>query len=429
MNCCEIASVDGLEVIDSRARPTLMARVTLGSGAQGVAMVPSGASKGEREAVELRDGDPKRYLGLGVTKALHHLETRIAGALRGLDAADQRAVDAALMRLDGTKNKGKLGANATLGISLATARAAADSHGQPLYRWLGGVNACTLPVPMMNILNGGEHADNTVDFQEFMIAPWGAPTFADALRWGCEVYMALRSTLKKKGLSTGVGDEGGFAPDLKSNAQALELIEAAIESAGLKVGKDVALALDVAASSFYDKKSGKYVLEGEGRTISTRELVKIYETLMKSHPIISIEDGLAEGDWEGWAAMTAKLGGKTQLVGDDIFCTNPEILAKGIEKKVGNAILIKLNQIGTLTETLDCMALAARHGYRSMVSHRSGETEDTTIADVAVATNAGQIKTGAPARSERVAKYNRLLQIEAELGNAAVYAGKTAFRG
>ena len=429
MKCFTIASVDGLEVLDSRARPTLLARVTLCDGSSGEALVPSGASKGEREAVELRDGNMKRYAGLGVTKALAHLRGPIAKALNGLPAADQREVDAALLRADGTANKSKLGANATLAASLATGHAAAQAHDLPLYRYLGGVNACTLPVPMLNILNGGEHADNTVDFQEFMIVPWGAPHFSDALRWGCEVYYALKSTLKKKGLSTGVGDEGGFAPDLKSNAEALDLMTAAIRTAGLEPGRDVAFALDVAASSFYDKKSKKYHLEGEGKSADAAGMIATYEKLAKAHPIISIEDGLAEGDWSGWAALTKKLGDQLQLVGDDIFCTNPEIVQRGIKEGVANAVLIKLNQIGTLTETLDCINLAMRNNYRTVISHRSGETEDATIADVAVATGAGQIKTGAPARSERVAKYNRLLAIEYELGNAAVYAGKTAFTG
>jgi enolase len=424
-----IKSIRGLEILDSRARPTLSVTLTLSDGSSGVAMVPSGASKGEREAVELRDGDKARYTGLGVRNALRNVEETLAQALLGRDAADQRGLDEAMIALDGTNNKGKLGANALLGVSLANARAVAQARGLPLYRHLGGDQAVLLPVPMLNILNGGEHADNNVDFQEFMILPWGAPDFSNAIRWGCEVYYALKSTLKKKGLSTGVGDEGGFAPDLRSNAEALELIGDAITAAGLKPGRDVALGLDVAASSFFDKAKGKYLLAGEGRELDAAGMIAEYEKLCNAHPIISIEDGLAEGDWDGWKALTARLGGKVQLVGDDNFVTNPAILKRGIEQGCANAILIKLNQIGTLTETLDCIALAARHDYRTVISHRSGETEDTSIADVAVATCAGQLKTGAPARSERVAKYNRLLAIEAELGSAARYAGRGAFRG
>ena len=417
-----IAAVGAREILDSRGNPTVEVEVLLEDGAFGRAAVPSGASTGAFEAVELRDGG-KRYLGKGVQKAVSGVLDKISGVVVGLDADDQRLVDQAMLDLDGTHNKAKLGANAILGVSLATAKAAAESSGLPLFRYVGGPNAHLLPVPMMNIVNGGSHADSNVDVQEFMIAPIGAATFREALQHGAEVYHALKSVLKKKGLSTGLGDEGGFAPNLDSNRAALDLIAEAVKSAGFALGKDIALAMDVAASEFFDKK--KYVFEGTKQ--STDQMVAYYADLVDSYPIVSIEDPLDEEDWDGWKAMTDALGTKTQLVGDDLFVTNVERLQRGIDGGQANAMLVKVNQIGSLTETLDAVELAHRAGFRNMMSHRSGETEDTTIADLAVATNCGQIKTGAPARSDRVAKYNQLLRIEDELGDAARYAGRGAF--
>jgi len=417
-----IAAVGAREILDSRGNPTVEVEVQLEDGAFARAAVPSGASTGAFEAVELRDGG-SRYLGKGVGKAVKAVIEEIGPAVEGLEADDQRLVDQAMLDLDATPNKAKLGANAILGVSLAVARAAADSAGLPLYRYVGGPNAHLLPVPMMNILNGGAHADTNVDIQEFMIAPIGAPTFGEALRQGTEVYHALKAVLKKQGLATGVGDEGGFAPDLKSNRAALDLIAEAIDAAGLKLGTDIALALDVAASEFCT--DGAYTFEGA--TKSAAEMTSYYAELVAAYPIISIEDPLDEDDWEGWKTITDQLGTKTQLVGDDLFVTNVERLARGISGGQANALLVKVNQIGSLTETLDSVELAHRSGFRCMMSHRSGETEDTTIADLAVATNCGQIKTGAPARSERVAKYNQLLRIEDELGQAARYAGAAAF--
>lgn len=417
-----IAAVGAREILDSRGNPTVEVEVQLDDGAFARAAVPSGASTGAFEAVELRDGGD-RYLGKGVGKAVKAVLEDIGPAIEGLEADDQRLVDQAMLDLDGTPNKAKLGANAILGVSLAVARAAADSAGLPLYRYVGGPNAHLLPVPMMNILNGGAHADTNVDIQEFMIAPIGAPTFGEALRQGAEVYHALKSVLKKQGLATGVGDEGGFAPDLKSNRAALDLIADAIGSTGLKLGTDIVLALDVAASEFCEK--GVYTFEGASKTAA--EMTAYYAELVAAYPIVSIEDPLDEDDWDGWKTITEQLGSKTQLVGDDLFVTNVERLQRGITGGQANALLVKVNQIGSLTETLDSVELAHRSGYRCMMSHRSGETEDTTIADLAVATNCGQIKTGAPARSERVAKYNQLLRIEDELGEAARYAGAAAF--
>lgn len=417
-----IEAVDAREILDSRGNPTVEVEVLLEDGAFGRAAVPSGASTGAFEAVELRDGG-KRYGGKGVRKAVNAVVEGIGPAITGLEADDQRLVDQAMLDLDATPNKGKLGANAILGASLAVARAASQSAGLALYRYVGGPNAHLLPVPMMNILNGGAHADTNVDVQEFMIAPVGAPTFREAVQQGAEVYHALKSVLKKKGLATGVGDEGGFAPDLPSNRDALDLIADAVKAAGLKLGKDVVLALDVAATEFHTK--GKYAFEGKKK--SAAEMVDYYTELVSSYPIVSIEDPLDEEDWAGWKAITDSLGDRVQLVGDDLFVTNVERLQRGITGGQANALLVKVNQIGSLTETLDSVDLAHRNGYRCMMSHRSGETEDTTIADLAVATNCGQIKTGAPARSERVAKYNQLLRIESELGEAARYAGAGAF--
>jgi enolase len=417
-----IEAVGAREILDSRGNPTVEVEVALDDGAFARAAVPSGASTGAFEAVELRDGGD-RYLGKGVGQAVAAVIEKIGPAVEGMAADDQRLVDQRLLELDATPNKAKLGANAILGTSLAVARAAADSAGLPLYRYLGGPNAHLLPVPMMNILNGGAHADTNVDVQEFMVAPIGAPTFREALRQGAEVYHALKAVLKKKGLATGVGDEGGFAPDLKSNRDALDLIGDAVGKAGLKLGRDVVLALDVAASEFCEK--GKYTFEGKQK--SAEEMTAYYADLVSSYPIVSIEDPLDEDDWDGWKAITDELGARTQLVGDDLFVTNVERLARGISGGQANALLVKVNQIGSLTETLDSVELAHRNGFRCMMSHRSGETEDTTIADLAVATNCGQIKTGAPARSERVAKYNQLLRIEDELGDAARYAGAAAF--
>ena len=417
-----ISAVGAREILDSRGNPTVEVEVLLEDGAFGRAAVPSGASTGAFEAVELRDGG-KRYLGKGVQKAVDGVIDSIAGAVVGLDADDQRLVDQTMLDLDGTANKAKLGANAILGVSLATAKAAAESAGLPLFRYVGGPNAHLLPVPMMNIVNGGAHADSNVDVQEFMIAPIGAPTFREALQHGAEVYHALKSVLKKKGLSTGLGDEGGFAPDLESNRAALDLIAEAVKAAGFTLGKDIALAMDVAASEFFEK--GSYTFEG--KKVTTDAMVDYYADLVANYPIVSIEDPLDEDDWDGWKAITDALGSQAQLVGDDLFVTNVERLQRGIDGGQANAMLVKVNQIGSLTETLDAVELAHRAGFRNMMSHRSGETEDTTIADLAVATNCGQIKTGAPARSDRVAKYNQLLRIEDELGDAARYAGRGAF--
>ncbi len=417
-----IAAVGAREILDSRGNPTVEVEVALDDGSFSRAAVPSGASTGAFEAVELRDGG-KRYLGKGVTKAVKGVVESIAPAILGLEADDQRLVDQVMLDVDATPNKAKLGANAILGVSLAVAKAAADSADLPLYRYVGGPNAHLLPVPMMNILNGGSHADSNVDVQEFMIAPIGATTFAEALRQGAEVYHALKSVLKKKGLATGLGDEGGFAPDLASNRAALDLIAEAVKAAGLKLGKDIALAMDVAASEFHDRK--KYAFEGQKK--SSDEMIAYYADLVASYPIVSIEDPLDEDDWAGWKAMTDELGDKIQIVGDDLFVTNVERLQRGITGGQANALLVKVNQIGSLSETLDSVDLAHRNGFRCMMSHRSGETEDTMIADLAVATNCGQIKTGAPARSERVAKYNQLLRIEDDLGDAARYAGSGAF--
>jgi len=417
-----ISAVGAREILDSRGNPTVEVEVLLDDGAFGRAAVPSGASTGAFEAVELRDGG-KRYLGKGVQKAVDGVIDSIAGAVVGLDADDQRLVDQTMLDLDGTANKAKLGANAILGVSLATAKAAAESAGLPLFRYVGGPNAHLLPVPMMNILNGGSHADSNVDVQEFMIAPIGAATFREALQQGAEVYHALKAVLKKKGLSTGLGDEGGFAPNLESNRAALDLIAEAVKAAGFTLGTDIALAMDVAASEFFDK--GSYTFEG--KKVKTDAMVDYYADLVANYPIVSIEDPLDEEDWDGWKAITDALGTQAQLVGDDLFVTNVERLQRGIDGGQGNAMLVKVNQIGSLTETLDAVELAHRAGFRNMMSHRSGETEDTTIADLAVATNCGQIKTGAPARSDRVAKYNQLLRIEDELGDAARYAGRGAF--
>ena len=418
-----IEAVEAREILDSRGNPTVEVEVLLEDGTVSRAAVPSGASTGAFEAYELRDGDKKRYLGKGVQKAVDAVIDVIGPEIEGFDAADQRLVDAALIELDGTENKKVLGANAILGVSLAVAKAAADSADLPLFRYLGGPNAHTLPVPMLNVINGGSHADSNVDIQEFMILPIGAETFSEGLRWGVETYHALKSILHGKGLSTGLGDEGGFAPNLGSNRDALDLLVEAITKAGFTVGTDIALGLDVAATEFFEK--GKYTFEG--KKITAGDLSAYYANLVASYPLVSIEDPLAEDDWEGWAQLTSELGDKTQIVGDDLFVTNPERLATGIEKGAANSILVKVNQIGTLSETLDAVRLAQRSGYTAILSHRSGETEDTTIADLAVATDCGQIKTGAPARSERVAKYNQLLRIEEELDGAAVYAGRSAF--
>ena len=422
-----IEAVGAREILDSRGNPTVEVEVLLEDGTFARAAVPSGASTGAFEAVELRDGGD-RYLGKGVQKAVINVIETLAEAIVGLDASDQRAIDQAMLAADGTPNKANLGANAILGVSLAVAKAAADSAGLPLFKYVGGNNAHVLPVPMMNILNGGAHADSNVDVQEFMIAPIGAPTFKEALRSGAEVYHALKSVLKKKGLSTGIGDEGGFAPNLDSNRAALDLIAEAVEASGQKLGTDIALAMDVAASEFHtasDSGQGSYVFEGAPKT--SDEMIAYYTELASAYPIVSIEDPLNEEDWDGWKAMTSALGDKLQLVGDDLFVTNVERLGRGIAEGSANALLVKVNQIGSLTETLDSVDLAHRNGFRCMMSHRSGETEDTTIADLAVATNCGQIKTGAPARSDRVAKYNQLLRIEDELGDAARYSGASAF--
>ena len=425
----EIIKIVGREILDSRGNPTVEADVILADGSLGRAAVPSGASTGEHEAVELRDGDKKRYLGKGCLKAVQNISKKIAPVIVGLDATMQSEIDARIIALDGTANKSKLGANAMLAVSMAAARAAAISQQTPLYRYLGGVNANLLPVPMMNILNGGSHADNSVDLQEFMIAPHGATKFSDALRMGVEVFHTLKGVLNKKGYSTAVGDEGGFAPNCKSNVEALEVVLEAITLAGFKPGKDISLALDPAASEFYDSKSKKYVFKKSDKTEKTSEqMVAFWADWVRQFPIISIEDGMSEDDWTGWKAMTDAVGKKIQIVGDDLFVTNVKRLSMGIEKGIANSILIKVNQIGTLTETLDAMAMAAHAGYTSMVSHRSGETEDSFIADLAVATSAGQIKTGSASRTDRLAKYNQLLRIEEELGASAKFAGRKAFK-
>ena len=420
-----ISAVGAREILDSRGNPTVEVEVLLADDSFGRAAVPSGASTGAFEAHESRDGDKSRYLGKGVRNAVAAVVERIDEALTDTDATDQRQVDNLLIDLDGTDNKKKLGANAILGVSLANARAAADSSNLPLYRYLGGPNAHVLPVPLMNIINGGAHADNGVDIQEFMIVPLGAESFSEALRWGAEVYHHLKKLLSEKGLATGLGDEGGFAPDLPNNRAALDLISEAINLAGYQLGSEIALALDVASTEFFNEATGKYSFEGSERTAG--EMISYYSELIANYPLVSIEDPLAEDDWAGWTQITAELGAKVQLVGDDLYVTNPARLQKGIDQKAGNAILVKVNQIGTLTETMDAVSLAQRHGMKAIISHRSGETEDTFIADLAVATNAGQIKTGAPARSERVAKYNQLLRIEEELAEAARYAGRDAF--
>jgi len=420
-----ITAIGAREILDSRGNPTVEVEVLLSDNSFGRAAVPSGASTGAFEAHESRDGDKNRYLGKGVQNAVKAVVETLDEALLDFDATDQRAVDIELMRIDGTENKAKLGANAILGVSLATSRAAAESVDMPLYRYLGGSNAHVLPVPLMNIINGGAHADNGVDIQEFMIVPLGAESFSEALRWGAEVYHTLKKLLTEKGLATGLGDEGGFAPDLPTNRAALDLISEAIKLAGYKLGTEIALALDVASTEFYDEETSSYNFEGAKKTAG--EMVAYYAQLLENYPLVSIEDPLAEDDWDGWASLTKELGEKVQLVGDDLYVTNPARLQKGIDMAAGNAILVKVNQIGTLTETMDAVWLAQTHGMNAIISHRSGETEDTYIADLAVATNAGQIKTGAPARSERVAKYNQLLRIEEELAESAIYAGRSAF--
>jgi enolase len=420
----EIAQIHAREILDSRGNPTVEADVVLTGGAIGRAAVPSGASTGEHEAVELRDGDETHYLGKGVLQAVENVESILAPELTGIDATNQRLVDATMISIDGTENKSRLGANAILAVSMACARASAIALKMPLYRYLGGVNASVLPTPMMNIINGGAHADNNVDFQEFMVMPVGAERFSDALRWGAEVFHTLKGVLKKRGYSTAVGDEGGFAPSLKSNVEAIEVILEAIEQAGYKAGEEIAIALDPAASEFYDKAKGKYVFKKSDKSEKTsEEMARYWEGWVRQYPIVSIEDGLAEDDWEGWRAMTELLGEQVQLVGDDLFVTNTERLQRGIEEGIANSILIKVNQIGTVSETLETMELARRYGYTSIISHRSGETEDTFIADLAVGTGAGQIKTGSASRTDRIAKYNQLLRIEEELGQAAEYLG------
>lgn len=424
----EIIDIYAREILDSRGNPTLECEVFLESGAFGRAAVPSGASTGEREALELRDGDKGRYLGKGVLQAVDNVNEKIANELIGMEAFDQTGIDQYMLEMDGTPFKSNLGANATLGISLAVAKAAAEESGLPLYKYLGGANARELPLPMMNIINGGAHADNNVDIQEFMIMPAGACCFSEALRMGAEIFHALKSVLKKKGLNTAVGDEGGFAPDLKSNEEALQVIMEAIEQAGYKPGVDVLLALDVASSEFYNKETKLYTMENEAKKEkSAAEMVDFYEDLVNRYPIVSIEDGMAENDWDGWKLLTERLGKRIQLVGDDLFVTNPAILKEGIEKGIANSILIKLNQIGTLTETLEAIEMAKRAGYTTVISHRSGETEDTTLADLAVAVNAGQIKTGSLCRTDRVAKYNQLLRIEDELDSSAIFKGHEVF--
>ncbi len=424
----EIIDVRGREILDSRGNPTVEVDVYLNSGGFGRAAVPSGASTGEREAIELRDGDSGRYLGKGVTKAVHSVNNHIAAEIVGMDAGDQLSLDSAMLALDGTPNKAKLGANAILGVSMAAARAAADNLGMPLYRYMGGPMARTLPVPMMNIINGGSHADNSVDLQEFMVMPVGFDTFREALRAGAEIFHALKKVLYDRNLSTAVGDEGGFAPNLPSNEAALEVISAAVEKAGYSLGDQVVFALDVASSEFFDAAKGVYNLEGEGRVLSSEALVGYYADLCGKYPIVSIEDGLDQNDWAGWKTMTEQLGGSVQLVGDDLFVTNVSELQKGIEGGIANSILVKVNQIGSLSETLQTVSLAQRNQYTTVISHRSGETADTTISDLAVATNAGQIKTGSLCRSDRVAKYNQLLRIEEELGANAFFPGRAALR-
>ncbi len=422
-----IIDVFGREILDSRGNPTVEVEVVLDDYATGRAAVPSGASTGAFEAVELRDGDSERYLGKGTLKAVAHVNEEIADALIGMEADDQRGIDAIMLELDGTENKGNFGANAILGASLAVAKAAAESAELPLYKYVGGANANMLPTPMMNILNGGEHADNNVDFQEFMIMPVGATSFAEALRWCAEIYHTLKKVLHEAGLGGGVGDEGGFAPNFTTNEEPLKYIVEACEKAGYKPGSDIMFAMDPASTEFYNAETGKYVLAGEGRELTSAEMVDYWEALVQKYPIISIEDGMAEEDWDGWKALTDRIGDKVQLVGDDLFVTNPKRLAKGIELGCANAILIKVNQIGSLTEALEAVQMAKQAGYACIMSHRSGETEDVTIADLAVATNAGQIKTGAPCRSDRVAKYNQLLRIEEQLGDSGQYAGMKAF--
>ena len=426
-----IESISALEILDSRGNPTVEVEVALMDGAWGRAAVPSGASTGIHEALEMRDGNKKRYLGKGVAKAVANVNGIISDALFGWDASEQKSIDAELIALDGTPNKSKLGANAILGVSLAVAKAAANSFSMPLYRYLGGVYAHVLPVPMMNIMNGGAHTNwQSTDMQEFMVMPFGAPTFSEGVRWGAEIYHALKSVLKEKGYGTLVGDEGGYAPALKANNEAIELILAAIEKAGFKAGrgKEVAIALDPAASELYDEKKKKYNLRKEGRELTGEQMVEFWAKWVKDYPIVSIEDGLAQNDWKSWSLMTSELGDKCQIVGDDLLVTNPERVRKAIKEKAANALLVKVNQIGSLSETIEAVELCHRAGWRAVTSHRSGETEDATIADLAVALNTGQIKTGAPARSDRVAKYNQLLRIEAELGNAAKYAGWDALR-
>lgn len=422
-----IIDVFGREILDSRGNPTVEVEVVLDDYATGRAAVPSGASTGAFEAVELRDGDSERYLGKGTLKAVAHVNEEIADALIGMEADDQRGIDAIMLELDGTENKGNFGANAILGASLAVAKAAAESAELPLYKYVGGANANMLPTPMMNILNGGEHADNNVDFQEFMIMPVGATSFAEALRWCAEIYHTLKKVLHEAGLGGGVGDEGGFAPNFTTNEEPLKYIVEACEKAGYKPGSDIMFAMDPASTEFYNTETGKYVLAGEGRELTSAEMVDYWEALVQKYPIISIEDGMAEEDWDGWKALTDRIGDKVQLVGDDLFVTNPKRLAKGIELGCANAILVKVNQIGSLTEALEAVQMAKQAGYACIMSHRSGETEDVAIADLAVATNAGQIKTGAPCRSDRVAKYNQLLRIEEQLGDSGQYAGMKAF--
>jgi enolase len=420
-----IVEIRGLEIIDSRGNPTVEAEVVLESGARGRAAVPSGASTGTREAVEVRDGDKSRYGGKGVSRAVAAVNNEIANALRGHDALDQNGIDRILVELDGTPNKSRLGANAVLGVSLAVAKAAADAIRLPLYRYVGGVSARTLPLPMMNVINGGAHADNSIDFQEFMIMPIGARSFSDSLRMGAEIFHSLKRTLQNAGHNTNVGDEGGFAPNLKGTDDALAILTRAVEAIGLRPGEDVAFALDAASSEFF--KNGRYELHGEGRTLDAGGMIQLYEELCKRYPIVSIEDGMAEQDWHGWKALTSNIGHKVQLVGDDIFVTNKSIVREGIAKGVGNALLVKINQIGSLTETLEAVDVAHRASYACVMSHRSGETEDATIADLAVATNCGQIKTGSLSRSDRLAKYNQLLRIERQLGDNALFLGRAVF--
>lgn len=422
-----IVDVVGREILDSRGNPTVECDVWLESGVMGRAAVPSGASTGVREAIELRDKDPKRFGGKGVLEAVRHVNEDIANAVLGIEASDQSYIDRTMIELDGTENKGRLGANAILAVSMAVARAAAEESGLPLYRYFGGTSAVTLPVPMMNVINGGAHANNNLDLQEFMIIPLGAPTFREAVRYGAETFHALKSILNSRGMSTAVGDEGGFAPALSSHEEAIELIVEAIKKAGFRPGDDIAIGLDCASSEFYDAEKNLYTLTKQGKTFTAEEWIAVLEGWVQKYPVISIEDGMAEGDWEGWAKLTQALGKKVQLVGDDLFVTNPKILAEGIEKGVANSILIKVNQIGTLSETFEAIRMAHRAGYTAVVSHRSGETEDSTIADIAVGLNSGQIKTGSMSRSDRMAKYNQLLRIEERLGEAAVYPGRKAF--